>query len=226
MCWIRAQLEPHVQRLQHDPEPMAALVYQAFDAVKTKLLAIVNNDFGSGCLALVGGIQINMPSPYEDYFLPLMFRVSRAGQPDEILTREFRVEPTKSSSGGAQQRVFHWLSWSPSLKSPCYNSLQRHFPKALPGLAIHARVRAALQGEGLGLTPANTLCCTSICPDEINSEKGGLADAMKRYWGKCFPLGGISGVPFVGKTGFGTLSHDVPDNGHVFLLFGPHVSIS
>jgi hypothetical protein len=66
----------------------------------------------------------------------------------------------------------------------------------------------------------------SICPDEINNEKGDLACLMKDYWGSCFPMGGIGGAPYVGRTGFMAFSHHVPDDGHVVILFGPHVAVS
>ena len=62
-----------------------------------------------------------------------------------------------------------------------------------------------------GLTPQNTIYGQSICPDEINNEKGDLASMMGDYWGECFPLGGIGGAPFVGKTGFAAFSHHVPE---------------
>merc|ERR1711920_1216308 len=39
-------------------------------------------------------------------------------------------------------------------------------------------------------------------------------------------MGGIGGAPFVGKTGFGAFSHHVPDDGNVFILFGPHIGFS
>ena len=39
-------------------------------------------------------------------------------------------------------------------------------------------------------------------------------------------MGGIGGAPYVGKTGFMAFSHHVPDDGHVLILFGPHVGIS
>ena len=38
-------------------------------------------------------------------------------------------------------------------------------------------------------------------------------------------MGGIGGAPFVGKTGFAAFSHHVPDDGHVLILFGPHVGV-
>merc|ERR1719454_1111744 len=76
------------------------------------------------------------------------------------------------------------------------------------------------------MTPLNTIFGTSICPDEINTMQGSLAAIMKRHWGKCFPMGGISGIPFAGKTGFVAFSHHVPDDGNVMVMFGPHVGIS
>ena len=56
-----------------------------------------------------------------------------------------------------------------------------------------------------------------------------MAKLFAQYWGfngTYFPLGGIGGAPFVGKTGFGAFSGHVPDNGNVILLFGPHIGIS
>jgi len=41
-----------------------------------------------------------------------------------------------------------------------------------------------------------------------------------------FCLGGISGAPLTGKTGYNAFAHHVPDNGNIVLLFGPHVGIT
>merc|ERR1712217_837559 len=67
---------------------------------------------------------------------------------------------------------------------------------------------------------------TSICSDEINTVNGTMVDLMKQYWGTNFPLGGIGGAPYVGKTGFFAFSHHVPDNGNVLVVYGPHVGIT
>ena len=66
----------------------------------------------------------------------------------------------------------------------------------------------------------------SICPDEINNGKGGLSYQMIDYWGECFSMGGIGGAPFVGRTGFASFTRHVKQDGHVFIFFGPHISIS
>merc|ERR1712107_766355 len=104
-------------------------------------------------------------------------------------------------------------------------ALRKHFPGALPGSAIHARVRKVLESD-YGFDVDNTIFGTSVCPDEINHEVDDLAELMKDYWGESFSLGGISGVPFSGKTGYMAFSAHVPDNGNILVLYGPHVAIS
>jgi hypothetical protein len=159
------------------------------------------------------------------------------------VTEKDTSSPTTPGEGGSQAKfdyskeyqvvlnspqqfaVYSWLSWAPQLDSPCFHALHRSFPGALPGQVVHARIRAALEAK-YAFTPENTLFGLSICPDEINNEKGSLADLCREYWGEVFPLGGISGAPFVGKTGFKAFSHHVPDDGNVLVLFGPHVAIS
>lgn len=121
--------------------------------------------------------------------------------------------------------VFGWLSSSPKIGSDCKASLDRHFPGSLPGSAVTRKVGSILYDK-YGCVAKNTLYGQSICSDEINNEKGDLADLMKEYWGEVFPLGGIGGAPFVGKTGFMAFSHHVPDDGNVLILFGPHVGVT
>ena len=40
-----------------------------------------------------------------------------------------------------------------------------------------------------------------------------------------FALGGLGGLPFAGKSGFGAYLHHVPDNGKLLVVFAPHVGI-
>jgi hypothetical protein len=44
-------------------------------------------------------------------------------------------------------------------------------------------------------------------------------------WGEVFPLGGLAGMPFTGKTGWGAFSSHVPKDGNICVLFAPHVGI-
>ena len=96
---------------------------------------------------------------------------------------------------------------SPSIYKPCGASLNRCFPGAYPGSVLHKTISQLLKAEGL--TPENTIYGHSICSDEINNENGSMAKLFAQYWGfngTYFPLGGIGGAPFVGKTGFGAFS--------------------
>ena len=100
------------------------------------------------------------------------------------------------------------------------------FPGALPSRAVLHRSAELLHAK-LGATPSNTIYADSVCPDEINHEESALPFVMAQFWGRrAFPMGGLAGVPFVGKTGFFAFSHHVPEDGNVLILFGPHVGIS
>jgi hypothetical protein len=94
MGWIKSQLMPHVGRIQKEKYPLSALTYQAFEAVKAKINTIVNTNFGSGRLVLIGGIQINMPYPNKDHFLPLHFEVRQANQKSEDILEAFHCPAT------------------------------------------------------------------------------------------------------------------------------------
>jgi len=248
MAWIAQQLEAHASHLQEQENPLAALSYQAFEMVKNLILQIVNTDFGTGYLALIGGIQINMPEGNDDHFLPLLAEVRQAGKNPFSILHTFNMEHLDQSSlkdlasaaivgktlvgqedlaiGAAELEMFSWMGWAPNLNTACSSSLRSNFPGAIPGKVAHARIKAALTDAKWGFSPETTLLGVSICPDEINNEKGDLADIMQDYWGGCFPLGGISGAPFVGKTGFGAFSHHVPHGGNILILFGPHVAVA
>jgi len=46
-----------------------------------------------------------------------------------------------------------------------------------------------------------------------------------RRWGEVFPLSGLAGLPFVGKSGWNAFTTHVPEDGNVVVLFAPHVGI-
>ena len=61
--------------------------------------------------------------------------------------------------------------------------------------------------------------------DEVNTKPGEIIDLFKNRYGENFLLGGLAGVPFVGKAGIGAYSHHVADGGKMFILFAPHVGV-
>ncbi len=72
---------------------------------------------------------------------------------------------------------------------------------------------------GHGFTPESTLFGNSTCPDEMNRH----ITNFEEYWGENFYLGGLSGIPFTGKTGFRAYSHHMPDDGDLFLMYASHI---
>jgi hypothetical protein len=53
-----------------------------------------------------------------------------------------------------------------------------------------------------------------------------LNTRLKEYWGECFYMGGLGGIPFVGEVGIGAYCSHVPTNGSLLILYAPHVGIS
>ena len=76
------------------------------------------------------------------------------------------------------------------------------------------------------MTKENTLFAHSICPDEINLDGGEIIHELKELFGSPFALGGLGGIPFSGKTGFGAYASHVPDDGNIFILFAPHCGVA
>ena len=52
----------------------------------------------------------------------------------------------------------------------------------------------------------------SSCPDEINHDNSeeDVTSLFHKRWGSTFPLSGLGGLPFTGKTGWGAFSGHVP----------------
>jgi hypothetical protein len=95
------------------------------------------------------------------------------------------------------------------------------FPGALSNADLEARVTTVL--DSLGFTDDNTLLCTSLCADELARR---LEDDFVKVYGNNFNLGGLSGFPFAGNTGFGAMSAHIPDDGSCLIIHGPHVGVS
>jgi hypothetical protein len=80
----------------------------------------------------------------------------------------------------------------------------------------------------MGFTNENTLFADSSCPDEINHDDPleDITSLFANRWGEVFPLSGLAGLPFVGKTGWGAFCSHVPSpDGNIVVLFAPHVGI-
>ncbi len=105
-------------------------------------------------------------------------------------------------------------------------ALQQFFPNSFEAGTCAPVANDILAAKGF--LPDLTLFSTSVCPDEINTDcpEFDISNTLERHWGEIFPLGGLGGIPFAGKTGWGAFAAHVPVGGDIFLLFGPHCGLS
>jgi hypothetical protein len=119
------------------------------------------------------------------------------------------------------ERVKDVISRAPEVNKDFEKVVLGNFPGAITNQDIVSRVSTILAGKGY--TPANTLLATSLCCDELARQ---LEDDFTGVYGNNFNLGGLSGFPFAGNTGFGAMAAHIPDDGYCLLVHGPHVGIT
>mmetsp|Transcript_7829 Transcript_7829/g.11581 ORF Transcript_7829/g.11581 Transcript_7829/m.11581 type:complete len:351 (-) Transcript_7829:206-1258(-) len=76
--FVGSMLMPYAERLDAAEEKMKELPYALYDAQTELMGRIVEKSGGAvadGTTAVLGGIQINTPPGYSDYFLPLSFKL-------------------------------------------------------------------------------------------------------------------------------------------------------
>ena len=95
------------------------------------------------------------------------------------------------------------------------------FPGAMSNEQLEGRVVKTLESKGF--TPDNTLLATSLCCDELARR---LEKDFNKIYDKNFNLGGLSGFPFAGRTGFGAMAAHIPDDGSCLIIYGPHVGVA
>ena len=89
-------------------------------------------------------------------------------------------------------------------------TLQKSFPGAFPGNVVESKTYEKL--AKLGFNADNTLFTDCSCPDEVNHDDptDDISTLFINRWGEVFPLGGLAGLPFTGKTGWGAFSSHCP----------------
>lgn len=100
--------------------------------------------------------------------------------------------------------------------------VKEYFPEAKPIAHLRQLIEAELTEKNLNNT--NTLWATSVCSDEVNQSLHQLDEFFRAYGP--FILGGISGIPFAGKTGFKAFASHIPDEGGAVIIYGPHIGIT
>ena len=100
--------------------------------------------------------------------------------------------------------------------------IEEYYPEAKPISALKKIVENELSKENLN--GDNTLWATSVCSDEVNQSLHEL-DQYFNTFGP-FIMGGISGIPFAGKTGFAAFASHIPDNGGAVIIYSPHIGFT
>nr|MBD3622122.1 hypothetical protein [Sunxiuqinia sp.] len=96
------------------------------------------------------------------------------------------------------------------------------FPDAAPFEQVLASYYQRMTQE-YGLDVNQTIAAVSLCPDELNNP---VIEKIRDFFGHVFHLGGLTGYPFTGETGFNAFGDHIPDAGTAFIFFGPHLAIN
>ena len=103
------------------------------------------------------------------------------------------------------------------------DAINMNFRGAMRGRAVEEKCYETL--TQMGFKPGNTLFGDSSCPDEINHNGADITFLFQHRWASMFPLSGLAGLPFSGKTGWAAFSSHTPKDGNIVVLFAPHVGI-
>ena len=142
------------------------------------------------------------------------FTTSPAGR----VSTSLNVAPGETKASDKVAQVFN----DKPAEDPAFDALvKKNFPGAINNRDLATRVVELLEEKGF--SPSNTLLATSLCADELARV---LEDDFVKIYGQNFNLGGLSGFPFAGNTGFGAMSAHVPDDGFCLTIHGPHVGIT
>ncbi|MCF6130307.1 hypothetical protein L1S35_11540 [Flavobacterium sp. AS60] len=102
------------------------------------------------------------------------------------------------------------------------NIIRQYYPNASTTIDSVNRLIDFVE-EQLDLEPNQVMLADSICSDDVNSIQYPVR--THEFLGP-FKMGGLDGFPFTGLTGMGAFASHVPDEGAVFIYYGPHIGIS
>jgi Limiting CO2-inducible proteins B/C beta carbonyic anhydrases len=101
-------------------------------------------------------------------------------------------------------------------------TIRTFYPDARTTNDTVTRLLDLLSGR-LQLEPRQVMSADSICSDDLN-----VIEYPRRAYEMLgpFKMGGLNGFPFAGLTGMGAFAHHVPEDGAVFVFYGPHIGIT
>jgi len=100
--------------------------------------------------------------------------------------------------------------------------IHKWYPNAITTIDSVNKIIDFVEYE-LDLEPKQVMLADSICSDDVNSIQ--YPARTQEFLGP-FKMGGLDGFPFTGLTGMGAFASHVPDEGAVFIYYGPHIGIT
>lgn len=100
--------------------------------------------------------------------------------------------------------------------------INKWYPRAITTIDSVNKIIDFVEYE-LDLEPKQVMLADSICSDDVNSIQYPVR--TQEFLGP-FKMGGLDGFPFTGLTGMGAFASHVPDDGAVFIYYGPHIGIT
>lgn len=100
--------------------------------------------------------------------------------------------------------------------------IHKWYPKAITTIDSVNKIIDFVEYE-LDLEPKQIMLADSVCSDDVNSIQ--YPARTQEFLGP-FKMGGLDGFPFTGLTGMGAFASHVPDEGAVFIYYGPHIGIT
>lgn len=100
--------------------------------------------------------------------------------------------------------------------------VRKHYPNAITTIDSVNLVIDYFENV-LDIETGTIMLADSICSDDVNSIQ--YPARASEFLGP-FKMGGLDGFPFTGLTGMAAFASHVPDEGAVFIYYGPHIGIT
>ena len=118
--------------------------------------------------------------------------------PTVLNTFLLKSKPSANFSSNSLENEDETLTpFHPAVKKETMQKIRRYFPGAQFAIELKQRINFSLLKAGG--RPSSTLFACSVCPDEINHYPNSLNARLSRGAGKACYMGGLGGIPFLGK---------------------------
>jgi hypothetical protein len=100
--------------------------------------------------------------------------------------------------------------------------IRQYYPNAMTTIDSVNKLIDFVEDK-LDMEPDHIMLADSICSDDVNSIQ--YPARAQEFLGP-FKMGGLDGFPFTGLTGMSACASHIPDDGALYIYYGPHIGIS